>query len=252
TRDAAGRLDLDALERELGALDGKPAIVWATAGEVDAGDFDPIDAMADLAERHGCWLHVDGAFGLFARASPDLAPLAAGVERAQSAIADGHKWLNVPYDCGFAFVRDARYLAAAFGTTAAYIPRGNEERPTWSGLGPEMSRRARSLAVWATLRAYGHDGYRALVERHCALARRVAAQVEDAPELELLAEAKLNVICFRARPAGLDDGAELDRLNRELGEAVIADGRVLFGTTVYAGNVAFRPAISNWRTTEAD
>jgi len=250
--DAAGRLDLAELDRSLKALGGKPAIVWATAGGVDNGDFDPIDAMADLAAEHGAWLQVDGAFGLFARSSPALAPLGRGIERAQSVIADGHKWLNVPYDCGFAFVHDARYLHAAFGGSAPYLPAGTETHPSYAFLGPEMSRRARSLAVWATLRAYGRDGYRALVERHCALARRVAEQVERAPELELLAPAVLNVVCFRAHPEGVRDPAELDRVNRELGEAVVADGRILFGTTLYEGKVAFRPAISNWRTTEAD
>jgi glutamate/tyrosine decarboxylase-like PLP-dependent enzyme len=252
TRDTAGRVDLAALERELRGLAGAPAIVWATAGDVDSGDFDPIDAMADLAAEHDAWLHVDGAFGLFARASMSLAPLAAGVERAQSVISDGHKWLNVPYDCGFAFVRDERYLAAAFGANAPYIPEATASTPSFAFLGPEMSRRARSFAVWATLRAYGRSGYRAMVERHCALARRVGVQVEASEHLELLAPVRLNVICFRAHPEGLDDEDALDQLNRELGAAIVADGRILFGTTIYAGKVAFRPAISNWRTTEAD
>jgi glutamate/tyrosine decarboxylase-like PLP-dependent enzyme len=250
--DPAGRLDLAALERELARLGGAPAIIWANAGDVDSGDFDPIEAMADLAAEHGAWLHVDGAFGLFARAAPALAPLAAGVERAQSVISDGHKWLNVPYDCGFAFVRDERYLAGAFGANAPYIPEATASMPNFAFLGPEMSRRARSFAVWATLRAYGRSGYRNMVERHCTLARRVAAQIEQSEHLELLAPARLNVICFRSHPAGLDDEGELDRLNRELGAAVVADGRILFGTTTYAGKVAFRPAISNWRTTQAD
>jgi glutamate/tyrosine decarboxylase-like PLP-dependent enzyme len=251
-RDTVGRLDLEALARELGRLEGAPAIVWANAGDVDSGDFDPIDAMADLAAEHGAWLHVDGAFGLFARASPSLAPVAAGIERADSVAADGHKWLNVPYDCGFAFVRDERHLAGAFGANAPYIPEATASRPSFAFLGPEMSRRARAFAVWATLRAYGRDGYRSMVERHCALARRVARQVEASENLELLAPARLNVVCFRAHPPGLSDEHELDRLNRELGEAVVADGRILFGTTTYGGKTAFRPAISNWRTTEPD
>jgi glutamate/tyrosine decarboxylase-like PLP-dependent enzyme len=252
TADATGRLDLLEVERRVAALEGRPAILWATAGHVDTGEFDPIDELADLAAEHDCWLHVDGAFGLFARASPKLLPLALGCERAHSVIADGHKWLNVPYDCGFAFVHDERYLRAAFGADAPYIPAGTDAEPSYAFLGPEMSRRARSFAVWATLRAYGRAGYRELVERHCALAARVAAQVEEAPELELLAPAMLNVVCFRAHPPDVDDEAELDRLNRALGDAVIADGRVLFGTTHHAGKVAFRPAISNWRTTERD
>jgi glutamate/tyrosine decarboxylase-like PLP-dependent enzyme len=248
TSDRHGRLDLAALESALGDA---PAIVVANAGEVNAGDFDPIEAMADLAEAHGAWLHVDGAFGLFARATPEAAGLAAGVERADSVISDGHKWLNVPYDCGFAFVRDQSLLLRAFSLDAAYLPPPGDERPNYGFMGPESSRRARALATWATLRAYGRDGYRAMVERHLALAKRLAAAVDEAPELELLAEAKLNIVCFRYRPPDLTED-ELDALNRRLGAMVLEDGRVFFGTTVYGGNVAFRPAIVNWRTTERD
>ena len=249
-RDDAGRLDERALEDELAALDG-PSIVIATAGEVNAGGFDPIASMADLAERHGAWLHVDGAFGLFARVTPQAAPLADGVERAHSVIADGHKWLNVPYECGFAFVREQRYQAGAFAAGAPYLT-SPEARPMWGFLGPEMSRRARALASWATLRAYGRAGYRAMVERHLALARRVGEQVEAAPELELLAPVDLNVICFRLHPPGMDDDQSLDELNRRVGAAVIEDARVYFGTTVYRGHICFRPAIVNWLTTERD
>jgi glutamate/tyrosine decarboxylase-like PLP-dependent enzyme len=248
SRDRHGRLDLAALEA---ALDGAPAIIVANAGEVNAGDFDPIEAMADLAEAHGAWLHVDGAFGLFARATPSAAQLAAGVERADSVISDGHKWLNVPYDCGFAFVRDPSLLVRAFSLDAAYLPPPGDERPNYGFMGPESSRRARALATWATLRAYGRDGYRAMVERHLALAKRMAAAVEEAPELELLAPATLNIVCFRYRPPDASE-EELDELNRRLGAMVLEDGRVFFGTTVYGGQVAFRPAIVNWRTTESD
>jgi glutamate/tyrosine decarboxylase-like PLP-dependent enzyme len=249
--DPVGRIDLAALEAELSGLDGAPALLIATAGEVNAGDFDPIEAMVDLARRHNAWLHVDGAFGLFARTSSAALELGAGIERADSVIADGHKWLNVPYDCGFAFVRDPALMQAAFAATGAYLPTGTQTRPSFSDYGPEMSRRARSLAVWATLRAYGRSGYREMVDRHIGLARRVGEQVEAEADLELLAPVRLNVVCFRYRPAGLPEEA-IDDLNRRLAEAVAADGRVFFGTTTYGGRVAFRPAISNWRTTEAD
>jgi glutamate/tyrosine decarboxylase-like PLP-dependent enzyme len=250
-RDPAGRIDLEAVEGALAELDGAPALLLATAGEVNAGDFDPIAAMADVAERHGAWLHVDGAFGLFARATPEAAHLADGVERAHSVIADGHKWLNVPYECGFAFVRDGAALFRVFNAAAAYLPEEDPRRPNFGFLGPESSRRARSLAVWATLQAYGRRGYRELVERNLALARRVAARVDAAPDLERLADVPLNIVCFRFRPPGTPE-TELDELNARLGEAVLADGRVYAGTTRYAGRVAFRPAIVNWRTTEAD
>jgi glutamate/tyrosine decarboxylase-like PLP-dependent enzyme len=252
TSDPVGRVDLGELGAELERLDGRPAVLIATAGEVNAGDFDPVGEIADLADRHGAWLHVDGAFGLFARVSSVARELGAGIERADSVIADGHKWLNVPYDCGFAFVRDAALMHGAFAATGApYLPVGTDARPSYADHGPEMSRRARSLAVWATLKAYGREGYREMVDRHIHLARRVGEQVAADPDLELLAPVAVNVICFRYRPRGIPEDT-VDELNRDLGDAILADGRVYFGTTVYGGRVAFRPAISNWRTTEAD
>ena len=243
-RESPRLVEADDLENELVALNGAPAIVIGNAGDVNTGDFDPIARLADLAEKHRAWLHIDGAFGLFARLTPEARGLAEGIERADSVIADGHKWLNVPYDCGFAFVRRHELLKEPFRLTAAYLP--SDETPS-----PEASRRARSLAVWATLRAYGRAGHRAMVERHLALAQRLGRRVEDEPELELLAPVKLNIVCFRHKPAGLD-AEELDAHNLALGEDVLTDGRVFFGTTSYEGVVAFRPAIVNWRTTEPD
>jgi glutamate/tyrosine decarboxylase-like PLP-dependent enzyme len=251
TRDPAGRLDLDALDRSLAGLDGAPAILVANAGEVNAGDFDPIDAMADLADEHDAWLHVDGAFGLFARITPRSAHLAAGAERARSVSSDGHKWLNVPHDCGFAFVRDASRLATTFSEQAAYLPSPEDPRPNWGFMGPEGSRRARALTIWATLRAYGRSGYRAMVERHLGLAQRLAGRIDEEPELERLAEVPLNIVCFRWRPAGASE-PELDELNGRLGEELLRDGRVFAGTTLFEGRVAFRPAIVNWRTRPED
>jgi glutamate/tyrosine decarboxylase-like PLP-dependent enzyme len=251
SRDAVGRLDLPALEEALRGLGGAPAIVIGNAGEVNAGEFDPIAALADLAEEHGAWLHVDGAFGLFARLSPRSAGLAEGVDRAHSVIADGHKWLNVPYDCGFAFVRDRGLLAKVFSLTAAYLPDEEDREPTYGYLSPESSQRARSLAVWAALRAWGRSGYREMVERHLDLAQRLARLVDEAPDLERLADVPLNIVCFRFRPEGVPE-AELDALNARLGEEVLAGGRVSVGTTSFGGTVAFRPAIVNWRTREGD
>jgi glutamate/tyrosine decarboxylase-like PLP-dependent enzyme len=249
--DASGRLDGRALEEALRALGGAPAILVATAGDVNTGGFDPIATMAGLAEEHGAWLHVDGAFGLFAAVSPETRELVDGVDRAHSVVVDGHKWLNVPYDCGAAFVHDPELHRGAFAAAAAYLGAEDPGRPVFANLSPELSRRARSLAVWATLRAYGRDGYRAMVERHLALARRLAERVDAEPELERLAGVPLNVVCFRYRPAGVGE-EELDELNRRLGDALVEDGRVYFGTTVYDGKVAFRPAIVNWRTREED
>ena len=249
--DATGSLDTDALEAALRQLDGAPAILVGTAGEVNAGGFDPIAVMADLAEEHGAWLHVDGAFGLFAAVSPKTRELVAGIDRAHSVAVDGHKWLNVPYDCGAVFVHDPDLHSGAFSASAAYLGREELDRPVFSDLAPEMSRRARALAVWATLSAYGRSGYQAMVERHISLARRLADQVDAHAELERLVDVRLNVVCFRYRPAGVAD-EELDDLNRRLGQAVLDDGRVYFGTTIYGGKVAFRPAIVNWRTRPED
>jgi glutamate/tyrosine decarboxylase-like PLP-dependent enzyme len=252
TRDGVGRIDVDAVAHRLSELDGSPAVMLGTAGEPNAGDFDPLADLADLAEQHGAWLHVDGAFGIFAALSPRTAHLTAGVERADSIAADAHKWLNVPYESGFALVRRPERLGRAFGMPgAAYLPGPDDPRGGYGLLGPESSRRARALPIWATLAAYGRAGYRALVERHCELAAHLAARVDAAPDLQRLADVPLNVVCFRYRPAGLPEPV-LDSLNRGLGEALLDDGRVYAGTTVYDGKVALRPAISNWRTTAAD
>ena len=246
--DETGRLDLGALERALASQGGRPAIVLASAGEVNAGQFDPISEMAALARDNNAWLHVDGAFGLFARASPRTEALAEGVDQADSVISDGHKWLNVPHDCGFAFVRDPSLLTKVFSVSASYL---TEAEDGYGFRGPELSRRARSLAVWATLAAYGRSGYRTLVERCLDNAAHVTRVVDSADDFELLAPAPLNVVCFRYRPAGLGE-ADLDELNARIGQAILRDGRVYVGTTRWGGRVAFRPAFVNWQTTTAD
>ncbi|WP_250008658.1 pyridoxal-dependent decarboxylase [Actinoplanes sp. M2I2] len=249
-RDAVGRADLAGMRRHLESLRGAPAVLIANAGEVNAGDFDPVAELADLASEYGCWLHVDGAFGLFAALSPRTEHLVRGIDRADSIAADAHKWLNVPYESGFALVRDQSRLGAAFGMPgAAYLPGPGDPASGYALYGPESSRRARSLPIWATLAAYGRDGHREMVERHLDLARRLAALVDAAPELERLADVPLNIVCFRVAPPG---DADLDDLNRRVGAALLRDGRVYAGTTVYDGKVALRPAIVNWRTTEAD
>lgn len=249
--DDTGRADLAAMDAAL-AREGGRAVIVANLGEVNTGASDPIAELADLAERHGAWLHVDGAFGLFAALSPRTAHLARGVERADSVTADGHKWLNVPYESGFSFVRDPTSLSRAFGAWgAAYLPDADDERVNYNMLGPESSRRARALPIWATLRAYGRDGHREMVERHLDVAAHLGGLVEAAPDLELLAPVQLCIACFRYRPDGVP-ADRLDDLNARLGEALLADGRVYAGTSTYRGMTVFRPAPLNWRTTKAD
>jgi glutamate/tyrosine decarboxylase-like PLP-dependent enzyme len=194
---------------------------------------------------------VDGAFGLFARVSPRTEALASGAERASSVSADGHKWLNVPHDCGFAFIREDRWRREAFAEHADYLPPIDSPRPVFAYHAPEGSRRARAFAVWATLRAYGAEGYRAMVERHLDVTAHLVERIDAEPAFERLGDAPLNIVCFRWRPPGVPD-AELDDLNSRLGEALLDDGRVFAGTTLFEGRVAFRPAIVNWQTRAED
>lgn len=250
--DSTGDTDLQAVRHRLEHLGDRSAILIATAGEPNAGMFDPIAGMADLADEYDAWLHVDGAFGLFARVSPRTRHLAEGIERARSVAVDGHKWLNVPYDSGAVLVRDPQWLAQAFTHSAHYLPDPNDPQPNFGFIAPEMSRRARALPVWATLRAYGRSGYRRLVESCLDRALYLAELVDQASDLERLAEVPLNIVCFRYRPDAQTSEADLNSLNKRLGEALLEDGRVYAGTTTFNGKVALRPAIANWRTRPED
>ncbi|WIO74678.1 aminotransferase class V-fold PLP-dependent enzyme [Porticoccaceae bacterium LTM1] len=250
-RDEFGRVDLVAMENALDDLDGQPAVVIVNAGEVKAGEFDPVDKMISLARKHNCWVHVDGAFGLFARLSPRTAHLVAGVEKADSATVDGHKWLNVPYDSGYAFVRDCNLLARAFRYAADYLPGENIERPTPGAIGPESSRRGRSFAVWGTIKAYGRNGHREIVEHCLDLAQHFAGQVRRLEHLELMNDVQLNIVAFRYNPGGMSE-EQLNVLNNRLGEAVLADGRFQVGTSKIGSRTILRPAFSNWRTRFSD
>jgi glutamate/tyrosine decarboxylase-like PLP-dependent enzyme len=250
-RDDFGRLDIDAMRQALEDLEGQPAVVIVNAGEVNSGEFDPVNDMINLARDHNCWVHVDGAFGLFASVSPRVAHFADGVERADSVTVDGHKWLNVPFDSGYAFGRDIGLMARAFRYSADYLPSENDPRPTLGAIGPESSRRARSFAVWATLKAYGREGHRRIVEHCLDIANHFADQVRQHNSLELMADVPLNIVAFRFNPGGLGEG-ELDGLNHRLGEVVIADGRFMAGTSRIGKRTIFRPAFSNWRTRKKD
>ncbi|HZS77248.1 MAG TPA: aminotransferase class V-fold PLP-dependent enzyme [Ktedonobacteraceae bacterium] len=239
-----GRMAVDphALEERLAKLNGAPAIVIASAGEVNTGDFDDLESVATLCQQYGAWLHVDGAFGLFAACDPAHAHLLRGLEAADSITADGHKWLNVPYDSGFVFTRHLRLNQQVFKISAAYL---GDNAPDLSNRTPEDSRRFRALPAWMTLMAYGKAGYREMVARCCSLAQQLGEGIEQSPHFELLAPVRLNIVCFALR------GADVERRNRFL-EALKEDGRALLTPTTFDGKPAIRAAFSNWSTSERD
>jgi glutamate/tyrosine decarboxylase-like PLP-dependent enzyme len=249
-RAPGGVVDIGALASLLREIDG-PVIVVGNAGEVNSGHFDDLAALADLRDAHpgGAWLHVDGAFGLFAAVSPRLAHLTRGIERADSLAADAHKWLNVPYDSGFAFVRDAAILREAFAAGGAYVL-GSAGWDPFTHV-PEMSRRFRGLAAWCALKAWGRVGYRALVERCVDHAAAFARWVAVTPGVELMNPAPLNIVCFRLLRAGLAAGAT-DELNRAAVRALQQDGRAFVTGTIWNGHAAMRAAFDNWQTTLDD
>jgi glutamate/tyrosine decarboxylase-like PLP-dependent enzyme len=226
------------------ALDDRPAIVCAQVGNVNTGAVDPVGAISDVAHRHGAWVHVDGAFGLWAAASPRLRPLVAGVERADSWATDAHKWLNVPYDCGLVFCAEPAAHRAAMGARAGYLIHGAAGERDALDHNPEHSRRARGFAVYAALRALGRRGVAQLVERSCALARRFAEQLGAAPEVEILNDVVLNQVLVRFGTS--------DDLTRSVVDHVQRDGTCWCSGTVWEGRAAMRISVSNWSTDEAD
>lgn len=248
-----GVIDLEAFGEALSRVDG-PAIVIANAGEVNTGAFDDIRAMAARCAEHeaGAWLHVDGAFGLYAALAPGHAHLLDGVDLADSVATDAHKWLNVPYDCGVVFVRDRAALQGAFAGSAAYLTANRDDQP-WNAFEhiPEFSRRFRALAVWCALRAAGRDGYREIVEQCIANAGDFADWIAGQPGLELLAPAHLNIVCFRAiAPAGRK--TDHDTLTSTLTEAIQRGGQAYVTATTWDGQTGIRAAFDNWATGAED
>jgi glutamate/tyrosine decarboxylase-like PLP-dependent enzyme len=241
--DEQGRLRVDHLREVLPTLDG-PVIVCAQAGNVNTGAFDALRDIAGLARSHGAWLHVDGAFGLWARASGDRRALADGIELADSWATDAHKWLNVPYDSGVAIVRHADDHRAAMTATAAYlIQTGGAERDAvdWC---PEFSRRARGIPVHAALRTLGRDGVADLVDRCCARARRFAELLSAAPGVRIINDVVLNQVLVRFG----DD----DDLTRAVVTGVQQDGTCWASGTTWHGQSAMRISVSNCATSEDD
>jgi len=245
--DDQGRMRADLLPDALDA--SIPTIVCIQAGNVNSGAFDPANAVADAVAAHpNAWIHVDGAFGLWANVSPDLRHLVAGVERADSWATDAHKWLNVGYDCGFVAVRDATAQRAAMSARAPYLMQDHDQRDGWEFV-LDSSRRARGFVVYAALRSLGRTGVRAMVERCCALARRMAERLGSAEGVEILNDIVLNQVLVRLTPP---DGGDSDAFTREVMTRVQDEGEAWMGGTTWHGLGAMRISVSNWSTTEAD
>jgi glutamate/tyrosine decarboxylase-like PLP-dependent enzyme len=245
--DDQGRMDAAALGEVLAAVEG-PTIVCAQAGNVNTGAFDPLAAICAAGHDHGAWVHVDGAFGLWAGASPALRHLVAGVEQADSWATDAHKWLNVPYDSGLVFVAHPQAHLAAFAKVASYLTPGQGGERDPDGFVPEGSRRARGFPVWAALRSLGRSGVAELVERCCGHARRFADALAAADGVEVLNEVVLNQVLVRFA----DPGGDHDGRTREVIRRVQADGTLWLGGTAWQGMAAMRISVSNWSTTTDD
>jgi len=239
--DDQGRMLIDELRAEL-ARASAPAIVCSQAGEVNTGAFDDFDTISDLAAEFGAWHHVDGAFGLWAAASPELRHLTKGIERADSWATDAHKWLNVPYDNGIALCAHPESHRAALGIRSVYLLHADDERDPldWT---PEHSRRARGFTVYAAIRALGRSGVADLVERCCARARDIAAGLAELPGCEVLNEVVLNQVLFRFEDDESTDAAVA---------AVQAGGEAWMGGTTWGDRRAIRVSVSNWQTSEDD
>jgi glutamate/tyrosine decarboxylase-like PLP-dependent enzyme len=241
--DSQGRMIPGALRDELASHDG-PAIVCAQAGEINTGAFDPFDEIVDACRSTGAWCHVDGAFGLWAAASPARRGLIAGFERADSWATDGHKWLNVPYDCGIAVVADAAAHRAAMTSTSAYIPAHEEGVPWGFDWNPEFSRRARGVPVYAALRSLGRSGVADLVDRCCSHASRMASLLAAAPGVEVLNDVVLNQVLVRFG----DDDPVTDAVI----ERVQQDGTCWLSGSTFGGRAVMRVSVVGWQTTAED
>jgi glutamate/tyrosine decarboxylase-like PLP-dependent enzyme len=241
--DGQGRMRADRLRRLLDNLHG-PAIICAQAGNVNTGSFDPLREIAEAAQEHGAWLHVDGAFGLWARASKKLRPLADGIELADSWATDAHKWLNVPYDCGVVITRHPEDHRASMTATAAYLVQtGGIERDAVDWV-PEFSRRGRGVPVYAAIRALGRSGVEALIDRNCANARQMAEILRRDPRVQILNDVVLNQVLVRF---GNDDD-----LTRAVIAGVQEEGTCWLGGTTWQTLAAMRISFSNWATSEED
>ena len=251
--DADRRVTPEGLAAALAAQPDRPTIVVLQAGELNLAAFDPFRALVPIARAAGAWVHVDGAFGLWAKVSPPHRALADGIELADSWTTDGHKYLNVPYDSGLAFVRDAEAHRAAMTLATSYLPAGGGMARDPLDWNPELSRRARGFAVYAAIRELGRDGLADLVARTCRHARALTEGIGALAGAELVAVSPLNQGLVRFLAPGVEAAPEdHDRRTDAVIAAVNASGEALFGGVTWRGRRAMRISVSNWRTTEAD
>ena len=247
--DEAGRMVPSAFRETLAACTG-PVIVIMQAGQINTGACDPFSALIPAARTRGAWVHVDGAFGLWARASREQAQVAAGAEEADSWATDGHKWLQTPYDCGYAIVRDADAHRRAMTIAASYLPPVSEGERDPTHFVPELSRRARGFATWAMIKHLGREGIGAMVERHCRLARRIADGLASEPGLRVLNQVVLNQMIVRF---GADEPPETgDKLTRETIQRIQAEGTCFMGGALWRDRWVMRVSVTSGLTTESD
>jgi len=241
--DGQGRMREDGLERAMSGLSG-PAIVCVQAGNVSTGASDPIHAIATMAHAHDAWVHVDGAFGLWASAVGTLRPQVQGLEIADSWTTDAHKWLNVPYDSGLAIVANPAAHRAAMSLHASYLMRGTDEERIGMDWVPESSRRARVIPLYALIRTLGRRGIENMIQRTCGLAQRFAQVLAGATGTAVLNDVVLNQVLVRF--------ADSDDVTRRVIAGVQADGTCWAGGATWQGRQVMRISVSNWSTTEAD
>jgi glutamate/tyrosine decarboxylase-like PLP-dependent enzyme len=253
--DADYRIDIAALEAQIiadRAAGHTPFLIVATAGTVDVGAIDPLPALADLAAKHGLWLHVDAAFAALAALSPQRAALLVGIERADSVAFDFHKWAQVQYDCGCVLVRAEQHMLDSFAQDAPYLsaaPRGLASGAPWPcDLGPDLSRSFRALKIWMTLQSYGTVALGAVVDQTCAIATHLATLIDATPHLTRLAPVALNIVGFRYN----DGGDDLDALNADLVADIQESGEFVISSTLIGGQRAIRAAFVNHRTIKTD
>jgi aromatic-L-amino-acid decarboxylase len=246
--DQSGPLDPGDLEKALKALAGSPALVLLQAGDVNTGGFDDFETLVPIARKYGAWTHVDGAFGMWAAPSPRYDDLLRGVEKADSWATDGHKWLNVPYDCGYAFVAENEAHRASMSYQATYLSHQSEARDPldWN---PEFSRRARGFASYAALRELGRNGIRELVERNCDCARQIVEGLSKLENVEVLSQPVIN----QGLVAFLDSsGKPSDEWNDRMIAEIAKEGTSFFSGTTWNGRRAMRISVSNWQTDADD